>query len=80
MKPARPVLLITAALLAAGAYAYASLRPHPLVLTGIVTTSDVIVSPRAEPGTSIVLRSLLYNRGYGSVEFRAGEDDDRVTI
>jgi multidrug resistance efflux pump len=46
MKPSRPVVLIAAALLAGGAYAYASLRPRPLVLTGIVTTNDVIVSPQ----------------------------------
>jgi HlyD family secretion protein len=46
MKPSRPVVIVTAALLAGGAYAYASLRPRPLVLTGIVTTNDVIVSPQ----------------------------------
>jgi HlyD family secretion protein len=46
MKPSRPVILIAAAVLAGGAYTYAALRPRPLLLTGIVTTSDVIVSPQ----------------------------------
>jgi multidrug resistance efflux pump len=46
MKPSRPVVLIAAAVLAGGAYTYAALRPRPLLLTGIVTTSDVIVSPQ----------------------------------
>ena len=34
------------------------------------------VSPRGEPGSSLTLRSMLYNRGYGSVEYR---DSDRRT-
>ena len=33
----------------AGAYAYSSMRPKTLTLTGIVTTNDVIVSPQV-PG------------------------------
>jgi FtsP/CotA-like multicopper oxidase with cupredoxin domain len=32
--------------------------------------ADVIVTPDAAPGAELVLMSLLYNRGYGSVEFR----------
>jgi FtsP/CotA-like multicopper oxidase with cupredoxin domain len=32
--------------------------------------ADVIVSPRGAPGDELVLMSLLYNRGYGSVEYR----------
>ena len=35
---------------------------------------DVLVSPRGEPGSSLTLRSMLYNRGYGSVEYRNVED------
>jgi FtsP/CotA-like multicopper oxidase with cupredoxin domain len=31
---------------------------------------DLIVTPRVAPGASLDLMSLLYNRGYGSVEFR----------
>jgi len=34
---------------------------------------DVIVTPNGERGSELVLRSLLYNRGYGSVEYRAVE-------
>ena len=32
--------------------------------------ADLILRPRGNPGTDLVLRSLLYNRGYGSVETR----------
>jgi HlyD family secretion protein len=39
-----PLLLLAAA--AAGAYYYWYTRPVPLVLTGIVTTNDVVVSPQ----------------------------------
>jgi HlyD family secretion protein len=45
MKRARLLLLLLVAA-AGGAYAYSSLRPATLVLTGIVTTNDVIVSPQ----------------------------------
>ncbi len=40
------VFLILLALAGAGGYAYQHARPAPLVLTGIVTTNDVIVSPQ----------------------------------
>jgi HlyD family secretion protein len=40
------MLLVLAALAAAGYYAYTHSRPGALVLTGIVTTNDVIVSPQ----------------------------------
>jgi len=35
---------------------------------------DVLVAPRAEPGTPLVLRAVPFNRGFGSVEFRSVED------
>jgi FtsP/CotA-like multicopper oxidase with cupredoxin domain len=35
---------------------------------------DVIVTPKGKPGTPLPLRAMLYNRGYGSVEYRAVED------
>lgn len=35
---------------------------------------DVIVAPTGRPGTSLTLRAALYNRGYGSVEYRNVED------
>ena len=40
------VLVILAAAAGAGAYAYTRMGPPSLVLTGIVTTNDVIVSPQ----------------------------------
>lgn len=35
---------------------------------------DVIVTPRGSPGSTLPLRAMLYNRGYGSVEYRSVED------
>jgi FtsP/CotA-like multicopper oxidase with cupredoxin domain len=35
---------------------------------------DVLVAPRSEPGTALVLRALPFNRGFGSTEFRTVED------
>jgi len=35
---------------------------------------DVIVTPTGKPGSTLVLRAMLYNRGYGSVEYRMVED------
>jgi FtsP/CotA-like multicopper oxidase with cupredoxin domain len=37
--------------------------------------ADLVVSPRGNPGTDLLLRSLLYNRGYGSVETRLPFDE-----
>ena len=39
-------LLLLAVVAAGGAYAYLTRRPPALVLTGIVTTNDVVVSPQ----------------------------------
>jgi FtsP/CotA-like multicopper oxidase with cupredoxin domain len=36
--------------------------------------SDVIVMPTGKPGATLVLRGMLYNRGYGSVEYRNIEE------
>jgi HlyD family secretion protein len=44
MKRALPLLVIVAAV--AGVYVYASREPAELVLTGIVTTNDLVVSPQ----------------------------------
>src|SRR3954447_24965734 len=44
MKRALPLLVIVAAI--AGVYVYASREPAELVLTGIVTTNDLVVSPQ----------------------------------
>jgi len=35
---------------------------------------DVIVHPRGKAGTPLTVRAMLYNRGYGSVEYRSVED------
>ena len=35
---------------------------------------DVIVTPTGARNSSLVLRAMLYNRGYGSVEFRSVEE------
>ena len=35
---------------------------------------DVIVTPTGAPGSQATLRAMLYNRGYGSVEYRSVED------
>ena len=35
---------------------------------------DVIVTPTGKPGSSLVVKAMLYNRGYGSVEYRSVED------
>jgi FtsP/CotA-like multicopper oxidase with cupredoxin domain len=40
------------------------------VLLAAGERADVIVVPRGEPGTELVVRSLLHDRGYGSVEYR----------
>ena len=34
----------------------------------------MIVAPKGKAGTPLALRAMLYNRGYGSVEYRAVED------
>src|SRR5262245_47328721 len=46
MKRLRPLLMLLLVVGAGAAYAYSSLHPAALVLTGIVTTNDVIVSPQ----------------------------------
>ena len=34
----------------------------------------MIVTPKGKPGTPLPLRAMLYNRGYGSVEYRSVEE------
>lgn len=54
------------------------LQERPTMSDLLLVTSgervDLIVSPTGAPGSELVLRSMLYNRGYGSVEFRVPED------
>jgi FtsP/CotA-like multicopper oxidase with cupredoxin domain len=45
--------------------------------TLLITTGervDVIVAPTGKPGSTLVVRAMLYNRGYGSVEYRDVEE------
>ncbi len=42
--------------------------------------ADVIVAPKGKPGTTIQVVSELYNRGFGSVEFREAEDLFRIAL
>ena len=35
---------------------------------------DLLLTPTGTPGSSLVVRAMLYNRGYGSVEYRSVED------
>lgn len=35
---------------------------------------DVLVAPTGEPGSRLVMRAMLYNRGYGSVQYRDVEE------
>jgi FtsP/CotA-like multicopper oxidase with cupredoxin domain len=42
--------------------------------------ADVIVTPKGKPGTEIQVMSELFNRGYGSVEFRDPEKLFRIAF
>jgi FtsP/CotA-like multicopper oxidase with cupredoxin domain len=54
------------------------LQETPQTLDRLLITpgerADVIVTPTGPQGSHLILRALLYNRGYGSVEFRYPED------
>jgi FtsP/CotA-like multicopper oxidase with cupredoxin domain len=60
------------------------LMEHPVdsdaVLVATGERVDLLVAPRGAPGSELMLRSLLYNRGYGSVEYREMPDLLRVGI
>jgi multidrug resistance efflux pump len=59
MRKRAVLLVVLAAAAGAGAYAYTRMAPPTLVLTGIVTTNDVIVSPQIGGQIS----QLLVNEG-----------------
>ena len=48
MKRRLPILILVLAVLAAGIYFAATRSPRRLVLTGVVTTDEVIVSPEIQ--------------------------------
>ncbi len=54
------------------------IQERPVVHDSVLVTSgerlDLIVAPTGKPGSELVLKSMLYNRGYGSIEFRGVED------
>ena len=52
---------------------------HDMLVLGPGERADVIVTPRLTRGETITLRSILFNRGFGSVEARF-PFDDLVTI
>jgi FtsP/CotA-like multicopper oxidase with cupredoxin domain len=56
----------------AGLQEYAVTRQAVLVPPG--ERVDLLVAPRGAPGTKLTLTSQLYNRGYGSIEFRSPSD------
>src|SRR6185295_1447806 len=54
------------------------LQEHPSTGENLLITpgerADVLVAPTGSPGGTLMLRAMLYNRGYGSVEYRNSED------
>jgi len=54
------------------------LQEHPVTSDILLITPgervDVIVAPKGKAGTPLTLRAMLYNRGYGSVQYRSVED------
>ncbi len=54
-----------------GLQEYSVTSEFPLVTPG--ERLDIIVTPTGEPGSQLVVRAMLYNRGYGSVEYRSPE-------
>ena len=55
-----------------GLVEYSVQRDHLVLAPG--ERMDVLVAPRAEPGTPLVLRAVPFNRGFGSIEFRSIEE------
>src|SRR5262245_171296 len=60
------------------------LLEYPVPLDAIVLApgerADVIVAPKGDPGSELVLRAYPFNRGFGSVEYRTVEDLLTVAI
>ena len=54
------------------------LQEYPEQLDSLVLApgerADVLYTPTARPGTEYAIHARLFNRGYGSVEARVGED------
>src|SRR6185369_7368815 len=60
------------------------LLEYPVSLEALVLApgerADVIVAPAGAPGSEIVVRAYPFNRGFGSVEYRAVEDLMTISI
>ena len=50
------------------------------VVRGAGERADLIVTPQGEPGSHLLLRSQLHDRGFGSTEFRDTEDLIDITL
>src|SRR5918992_478432 len=54
------------------------LQEKPVTSNAVLVTPgervDLVVTPTGAPKSTLVLRAMLYNRGYGSVEFRSVEE------
>ncbi|MCC7124287.1 MAG: multicopper oxidase family protein [Acidobacteria bacterium] len=54
------------------------LQERPTTEGTVLVTSgervDVIVTPTGTPGSTLIVRAMLYNRGYGSVQYRDVEE------
>jgi FtsP/CotA-like multicopper oxidase with cupredoxin domain len=54
------------------------LQEHPTEAGTVLITAgerlDVLVRPTGKPGSSLIVRAMLYNRGYGSVQYRDVEE------
>jgi FtsP/CotA-like multicopper oxidase with cupredoxin domain len=60
------------------------LLEYPVRLEALVLApgerADLIVAPKGPPGSEIVVRAYPFNRGFGSVEYRAVEDLMTIAI
>ncbi len=50
------------------------------LVLGVGERADVIITPRGAPGDELMLRSQLFDRGYGSTELRSTQDLIAITI
>ncbi len=53
---------------------------HDFLVLGAGERADVLVAPTAGPGETLMLRSVLHDRGFGSTEYRDIEDLVAITI
>jgi FtsP/CotA-like multicopper oxidase with cupredoxin domain len=55
------------------------LQEYPVEMRGLVLgpgeRADLVVYPAGKPGATLQFRSYVFNRGYGSIEFRPAEEN-----